>query len=518
MTDHGPAVLHHEPASTGQPLVSVVVPAFAAGWERTVDNLRRRTASGAAVETIVVAGSADPPAARWYGLATAAGDYVTLLDPGDEVLPAWFERLTAVADHTRADIVCWGALRLNADRVVDGIVLPPTSGTHGGRPRLLTAGTFAVRREALPALVNCPRCAALAGAPGRPAPSGQLTVAPVRELLIRKEPVRPPDGAGRHGRRCLMMSGALPVPLPVALLPGGSPPAGTTAPRPLRRPAMVSVILPVRNGADTLAAQIDALAAQTYRGRWEVLVVDNRSSDSTRAVALAAGTRLPGFRLADASARLGEGYARNVGVSAAGGDLLAFCDADDVADPEWLAALVRVASDADQVGGSLDSSVLSPSFLDEQPVPMTAQSDFLPFARSANCAIWKDVLQAVGGWAETYRGGGEDMDLSWRVQLCGYRLSYAPAARMHYRLRSDLGALARQKWRYGRSGARLYRSYRDAGFARRGYRVVLANWLWLLSHAYHLARPGRPRRRWIRYAARLAGFAYGSLQQRVAYF
>ncbi|OLZ73695.1 hypothetical protein AV521_05100 [Streptomyces sp. IMTB 2501] len=290
----------------------------------------------------------------------------------------------------------------------------------------------------------------------------------------------------------------------------------TAGPHRRSSPRLVSVVIPVRNGALTLPAQLRALAAQTYTGAWEVLIVDNGSIDTTRAVAESARRELPGLRLIDAGDRRGESHARNRGVAAAHGDFIAFCDADDEADPGWLGALARAACQADVLGGSLDSSVLSPAHLDEQPLPMTQQPDFLPFARGANCAAWKDVLTTIGGWDEHYRAGGEDMDLSWRAHLCGYRVRYAPDARMHYRLRAELTALARQKWNYGRSGARLYAAYRNAGFERRAGRVVLANWSWLLLHTPDLLH-SPARRRWIRYAARLAGFLAGSIQQGVRY-
>ncbi|MYR59535.1 glycosyltransferase, partial [Streptomyces sp. SID625] len=79
------------------------------------------------------------------------------------------------------------------------------------------------------------------------------------------------------------------------------------------------------------------LGRQTYQGPWEVVVVDNGSVDGTPEVARAARAVLPALRIVDARDRAGESYARNRGIAEARGDLVAFCDADDVAAEGWLA-------------------------------------------------------------------------------------------------------------------------------------------------------------------------------------
>ena len=124
-------------------------------------------------------------------------------------------------------------------------------------------------------------------------------------------------------------------------------------------PALVTVIVPVRNGARTLPEQFEALAAQRYDGAWELIVADNGSTDTTLAVCASWTDRLPRLRVVDASERAGSSHARNVGASAANGELLAFCDADDVVDESWLQAIVESARDHDLVGGVQDEARLN---------------------------------------------------------------------------------------------------------------------------------------------------------------
>src|SRR5205085_6844888 len=117
---------------------------------------------------------------------------------------------------------------------------------------------------------------------------------------------------------------------------------------------LVSVIVPVRNGERHVGDQMAALAAQDYDGPWEVVVVDNGSTDRTAEVVARWRDRLPSLTVVDASNRRGLNHARNAGRAAARGDFLAFCDADDVATPGWVSALAEAAAQADLVSGAIE--------------------------------------------------------------------------------------------------------------------------------------------------------------------
>ena len=113
-------------------------------------------------------------------------------------------------------------------------------------------------------------------------------------------------------------------------------------------------------------------------------MADNGSEDGTRACVERWSEREPRIHLVDASARQGAAAARNVGVRSARGHLLAFCDADDVVRPGWLASMLAALADTDLVAGVFDFGALHgcPS---ENPVPAaTRQLGFLPFGLSAN--------------------------------------------------------------------------------------------------------------------------------------
>ena len=285
-------------------------------------------------------------------------------------------------------------------------------------------------------------------------------------------------------------------------------------------PKMVSVVIPARNAAATIGAQLAALADQRFDGNWEVIVVDNGSTDATVATAESWAPRLPRLRVIAATTRAGAGHARNVGAAAAAGDLLAYCDADDEATPGWLSAIVEEAATSDLVGGPLDDERLNDDVIPQwRPRPPTDElpvvQHFLPATASANLAIRRSVLTAVGGWCENYRTGYEDVELCWRAQLAGHHLGFAPDAVMAYRYRPELRAFAWQQYGYGVMAPRLFRDFRHHGMPRSDLRTALGAWKWLLVHLPDVRRSRVQRGVWVRILATRVGRLVGSVRHRV---
>ena len=193
---------------------------------------------------------------------------------------------------------------------------------------------------------------------------------------------------------------------------------------------LVSVVVPVLNGSSLLPGLLQSLEKQTYDGEWEVIVADNGSADGSPDVARQWKDRLPGLRVLDASGRRGASHARNVGVGAARGWFLAFLDHDDEADPAWLRALVERAGAAPLVAGRCDFERLndrvrrawySNRTMDRLPRAL----GFLPFVSSSNLGMSAEALRRLGGWDESLVSG-HDVDLSWRAQLAGFPIAFAP--------------------------------------------------------------------------------------------
>jgi glycosyltransferase involved in cell wall biosynthesis len=279
---------------------------------------------------------------------------------------------------------------------------------------------------------------------------------------------------------------------------------------------LVSVVIPAYNAAGYLGGQLDALSGQTYAGAWEVVVADNGSTDATAAVAVEPRGGLK-VRVVDASARKGANAARNAGARAAGGDLLVFCDGDDVAEAGWLQALVEAAAEADAVGGRLDDKALNPPMVCAWREPLQSDRlptswDFLPYALSANCAVWRDAFEELDGFDEAFKYGSDDVDFFWRLQLAGFRLAFAGGAVVQYRYRTSLQDLAKQHYAYGNSEPQRYRKFRAEGAAARPAGTVARELAGLAARAPRMLRSPAERGAWIRMASLRAGRVVGSLR------
>ncbi len=276
---------------------------------------------------------------------------------------------------------------------------------------------------------------------------------------------------------------------------------------------MISVVVPVRDGMPWLDRQLGALIEQACPEAWELVIVDNGSTDGSHAVARDWAERHERIRWLDASERRGAAAARNAGVRAARGELLAFCDADDIAQPGWLTACVNALAEADVVAGIFDFSSLNG---DPKSSPMPAamqQFGFLPAGLGANLAVRRKAFEAVGGFAEDLLVG-EDIDLCWRLQLDGYRFVIDSGAVVSKRQPAEFRAVFRQASAFGQCGPVLYHRYRSAG-ARRDLAGAAKSWGWLALRVPRLAWRTGPRTQWARAAGMRTGRLVGSIKERV---
>jgi GT2 family glycosyltransferase len=229
----------------------------------------------------------------------------------------------------------------------------------------------------------------------------------------------------------------------------------------------ISVIVPARNGARSISPLLESLRAQTLeRDRFEVIVVDNDSTDGTGEVAASGGALVVQEPIANRS------RARNRGARAAASRLYAFTDADCIARPQWLEQLLASADAAPLVAGDV---VLRTG---EHPNAVERFEALWRFgqeawveqgwAATANLLVHQDAFEAIGGFDPTWRHIGEDVDFCFRARAAGYALAFCPDAVVEHEGERELGPLLRRCFRHGysvnqafyRLGAG-YRAWRD---------------------------------------------------------
>src|SRR3954447_16461315 len=208
----------------------------------------------------------------------------------------------------------------------------------------------------------------------------------------------------------------------------------------------VSVVVPVRDGARVIGECLDALTAQRGAPPYEVLVVDNGSTDSTAATVLAH----PSAPTLLSESRPGSYAARNAGISAAVGSILAFTDADCTPTPTWLAEAVEALDSAELAAGRIAMHRSARPTVAERydRAVYLRQEDLVRnhgWAVTANLVVRRSVFDAVGVFDPTLPSGG-DRDLCLRAGAAGLRLVYAPDAVVGHRPRTRV----REIWQVNR--------------------------------------------------------------------
>lgn len=231
----------------------------------------------------------------------------------------------------------------------------------------------------------------------------------------------------------------------------------------------VSVIVPIYNGEANLAHLINCLQAQTYPpDQVEYLLVDNNSSDRTAAILQksAQDFQLLGLKLRPLTEKqIQSSYAaRNTGIRAATGEIIAFTDADCRPQPNWLSALIKPFADSSVALVAGEVVALPGNTLLEQHAQQqdtlsqkhTLAHPFFPYGQTANLAIRRQTLTKVGLFRPYLTTGG-DADLCWRIQMQNAgRIEFAPTAIVQHRHRVTLKDLQSQWRRYGSSNRYLH--------------------------------------------------------------
>ena len=242
-------------------------------------------------------------------------------------------------------------------------------------------------------------------------------------------------------------------------------------PKPQPRP-LVSVVVPVYNAAGSLPHCLGALLAQTYPSeRYEIIIVDDGSTDASAVVAHSCLDNWEGVTQVIQKPNAGPASARNRGIEAASGDIVAFIDSDCVAEREWLMRLTDVFRASDDAVAGVGGPIINHS-------PPGWVSSYLQAANfyrhrmrrgvvdylvTGNVAFRRSALLAVGGFAVDEGVWGEDADLSFRLRQLGYVLLLTQQGTVtHFGSPTSLRGLIKELYRYGYGSSVLARNWTRA--------------------------------------------------------
>ncbi len=237
---------------------------------------------------------------------------------------------------------------------------------------------------------------------------------------------------------------------------------GTLPPAPEHCPK-VSVVVCAYNADRTINTCLAALEKVRYPN-YEVIVVNDGSTDHTLPIC----KKYPYIRLI-CQENKGLSVARNVGMEASTGEIIAYTDADCDVDPDWITYLVHTFHHTGRVavgGPNLPppENALIPACVAVSPGgPTHVLIDDLEAEHIAGCnmAFHADVLRSLGGFDAQYRAAGDDVDICWRLQDAGYSIGFSPSAQVWHFRRNTVKDYFKQQRGYGKAEAMVYFKHPD---------------------------------------------------------
>lgn len=219
----------------------------------------------------------------------------------------------------------------------------------------------------------------------------------------------------------------------------------------------VSVVVPAYNAAKTIRPLLDSLNRLDYPN-YEIIVVNDGSTDGTQSIV----EEYP-VTLVNQSNR-GASAARDAGLRAAGGEVVAYADSDVIVSRDWLSHLVAPYSDpgvAATTGQTifLRSSKCTSWFrsLDIER-RYARRSRYTKLANGPNCAFRRRVLLELGGFDPSWYHA-EDTEISYRIGRAGHRIEYVPEALAYHVPEEDWRVFLRKRYRDARAFTRVLRRY-----------------------------------------------------------
>ena len=293
-----------------------------------------------------------------------------------------------------------------------------------------------------------------------------------------------------------------------------------------------SVIIPVYNDPRIEACILSLLRQDYPKESYEIIVVDNISDVSIQQIIQRFDVKYVREN------RKGSYFARNKGLELAQGEIAAFIDADCVADPHWLSELLEGFKDPEVggIGGKIlklePQNWVQANAEDLAEQQLTLQ--YLPFHEApyivtANAAYRMSILRSLEGFDTQFQSGG-DVDLAWRVQAKGFKITTTPHALVYHAARETVRGYFKQFFNYALGHTLLYRKHRQTDgwnffvnvYPFRGLIGLMLSSLPIMFVRILLGKARTTKKKvhllnLVKYVAIICGNVYGAIKKHVRY-
>lgn len=248
----------------------------------------------------------------------------------------------------------------------------------------------------------------------------------------------------------------------------------------------VSIIVPAYDAEKTIERCLRSLTHLYYLGEYEVILVNNKSTDNTTDLA-----KRHKIRVIDAFDFQNSYYARNAGLACSSSQIVAFTDSDCVADKNWIHYLVQHMMQNPQIagvgGGILHVARNAIETIFGPKLGIGHGKGATPYLVTANAAYWMKVIKEVDFFDATFFSGG-DVDLSWRILKKDYQIAIEPQAIIYHFPRKNPCSFFMQNYKYGLGQAKLRRKHEieedqasELSLLLKNVPVMLGRFLYILA-------------------------------------
>ncbi len=229
----------------------------------------------------------------------------------------------------------------------------------------------------------------------------------------------------------------------------------------------VSVIVPAYNAEKTIQTTLSSLLDQSFKGMYEIIIVNDGSKDKTVGIVKNIIKKNPNIRIINQINR-GPAAARNAGSKAANGKILLFTDSDCIPEKNWIEEMISPFKNSEIVGVQGRYKIFNKDSLiarfvqyeiEERYQRMEKQKN-IDFIGSYSAAYKGETFLKFGGFDEQFKkASGEDPEISYRMADAGLKMVFAPHAIVLHHHQDTLKKYLKMKYGRGYWGHLLYKKH-----------------------------------------------------------